>query len=153
MDGMKKTLSQTDKVVLIQSVVQAIPSYAMFCFRLPKTLLKEFQSPLANFFWHDGDNRRIHWIAWDKLCSSKLDLGLDYRNLEAFNLALLAKQLWRILNRPDCLLKWDHTLLTHGGVSLRLENSCGRVADGELGQVIRWIFGKIHGYLGHLLSE
>ncbi|KAK4398115.1 putative ribonuclease H protein [Sesamum angolense] len=100
----EKTLSQAGKAILIQSVVQAIPSYAMSCFRLPKTLLKEFQSLAADFFWHDGDRRRIHWIAWDKLCLSKLDGGLGFQNLEAFNLALLAKQLWRILSRPDCLV-------------------------------------------------
>ncbi|KAL0286137.1 UNVERIFIED_CONTAM: putative mitochondrial protein [Sesamum calycinum] len=100
----EKTLSQAGKAILIQSVVQALPSFAMSCFLLPKTLLKEFQSLAADFFWHDGDHRRIHWIAWDKLCLSKLDGGLGFRNLEAFNLALLAKQLWRILSRPDCLV-------------------------------------------------
>ncbi|KAL0462101.1 UNVERIFIED_CONTAM: LINE-1 retrotransposable element O protein [Sesamum latifolium] len=89
----EKSLSQTGKVILIQAVVQAIPSYAMSCFRLPKTLLQEFQSLAANFFWHDGDRGRIHWLAWDRMCKSKLDGGLGFRNLEAFNLALLAKQL------------------------------------------------------------
>ncbi|KAL0311521.1 UNVERIFIED_CONTAM: putative ribonuclease H protein [Sesamum angustifolium] len=53
----EKTLSQASKAILIQSVVQAIPSDAMSCFRLPKTLLKEFQSLAADFFWHDGDRR------------------------------------------------------------------------------------------------
>ncbi|KAL0325489.1 UNVERIFIED_CONTAM: putative mitochondrial protein [Sesamum radiatum] len=95
---------QAGKAVLIQAVVQAIPSYAMSCFRLPKTLLVEFQSLAANFFWHDGDKRRIHWLAWDHMCRSKLDGGLGFRNLEAFNLALLAKQLWRLLSRPDSLV-------------------------------------------------
>ncbi|KAL0393391.1 UNVERIFIED_CONTAM: putative mitochondrial protein [Sesamum latifolium] len=85
-------------------VVQAIPSYAMSCFLLPKTLLKKFQSLAADFFWHDGDRRRIHWLAWDKMCLSKLDGGLGFCKLEAFNLALLAKQLWRLLTRPNCLV-------------------------------------------------
>ncbi|KAL0390869.1 UNVERIFIED_CONTAM: putative mitochondrial protein [Sesamum calycinum] len=58
----------------------------------------------ANFFWHDGDRRRIHWLAWDKMCKSKLEGGLGFRNLEAFNLALLAKQLWRLLSRPESLV-------------------------------------------------
>ncbi|KAK4392766.1 putative mitochondrial protein [Sesamum angolense] len=100
----EKILSQAGKVVLIQAVVQAIPSYAMSCFLLPRTLLKEFQSLAANYFWHDGDRRRIHWLAWDKLCASKLEGGLGFQNLEAFNRALLAKQLWRILSRPDSLV-------------------------------------------------
>ncbi|KAL0335239.1 UNVERIFIED_CONTAM: hypothetical protein Sradi_4735800 [Sesamum radiatum] len=73
----EKTLSQASKAILIQSVVQAIPSYAMSCFRLPKTL-KEFQSLATDFFWHDRDRRHIYWVAWDKLCSSKLDGGLDF---------------------------------------------------------------------------
>ncbi|KAL0302976.1 UNVERIFIED_CONTAM: hypothetical protein Sradi_6165700 [Sesamum radiatum] len=56
----EKTLSQAGKVVLIQARVHAIPSYGMSCFQLPKTLLQEFQSLTANFFGHDGDQRKIH---------------------------------------------------------------------------------------------
>ncbi|KAL0404192.1 UNVERIFIED_CONTAM: putative mitochondrial protein [Sesamum radiatum] len=100
----EKTLSQAGRAVLIQAVVQVIPSYAMSCFRLPSTLLKEFQSLAADFFWHDGDRRKIHWLAWDKMCRSKLEGGIGFRNLEAFNLALLAKQLWRLLSRPNNLV-------------------------------------------------
>ncbi|KAL0431961.1 UNVERIFIED_CONTAM: putative mitochondrial protein [Sesamum radiatum] len=100
----EKTLSQARKAILIQTVIQATPTYAMLCFRLPISLLKEIQSMAANFFRHDGDRRRIHWLSWKKKCFSKLDGGLGFRNLEAFNLALLAKQLWRILTRPDSLV-------------------------------------------------
>ncbi|KAL0445036.1 UNVERIFIED_CONTAM: putative mitochondrial protein [Sesamum latifolium] len=45
------------------------------------------------------------FIGWLGItCSSKLDGGLGFHNLEAFNLALLAKQLWRLLSRPDSLV-------------------------------------------------
>ncbi|KAL0398047.1 UNVERIFIED_CONTAM: hypothetical protein Scaly_0253100 [Sesamum calycinum] len=60
----EKTLSQAGKAVLIQAVVQAIPSYAMSCFRLPRTLLQEFQALSANFFWNDGDRRKFIGCRW-----------------------------------------------------------------------------------------
>ncbi|KAL0304954.1 UNVERIFIED_CONTAM: hypothetical protein Sangu_2495300 [Sesamum angustifolium] len=69
----EKILSQIGKTLLIQTIVQAIPSYAMSCFLLPKTLLKEFQLMAVDFFWHDGERRKVHWLAWDKLCSRPLD--------------------------------------------------------------------------------
>ncbi|KAL0387985.1 UNVERIFIED_CONTAM: putative mitochondrial protein [Sesamum radiatum] len=100
----EKTLSQAVKTVLIQEVVHAIPSYAISCFRLSKTLLQKFQALVANFFWHDGEKRKLHWLAWDQMCSSKLDGALGFKNLEAFNLALLGKQLWRFLLRPESLV-------------------------------------------------
>ncbi|KAL0411507.1 UNVERIFIED_CONTAM: putative mitochondrial protein [Sesamum latifolium] len=46
----EKTLSQAGKAILIQAVVQAIPSYAISCFHLPRTLLKQFQALAADFF-------------------------------------------------------------------------------------------------------
>ncbi|KAL0461832.1 UNVERIFIED_CONTAM: hypothetical protein Slati_0070800 [Sesamum latifolium] len=40
----EKLLSQAGKQVLIQSVIQAIPSYTMGCFKLPGSLLKEIHT-------------------------------------------------------------------------------------------------------------
>ncbi|KAL0347723.1 UNVERIFIED_CONTAM: putative mitochondrial protein [Sesamum calycinum] len=48
--------------------------------------------------------RKIHWIAWNRLCDSKLTGGLGFRQLHLFNLAMLAKQLWRIMMFPERLL-------------------------------------------------
>ncbi|KAL0384911.1 UNVERIFIED_CONTAM: hypothetical protein Sradi_2885400 [Sesamum radiatum] len=72
------TLSKAGKAILIQAVIQAIPTYAMSCFRLPKTLLHEFQALAANFFWHDGDRHLIHWFDWKHMCSSKLEGGFGF---------------------------------------------------------------------------
>ena len=38
------------------------------------------------------------------MCQRKAKEGLGFRDLKAFNLALLAKQGWRIIQNPDSLL-------------------------------------------------
>ncbi|KAL0417527.1 UNVERIFIED_CONTAM: putative mitochondrial protein [Sesamum radiatum] len=100
----ERNLSQAGKEILIKAVAQAIPTYAMGCFRLPLSLVKEIQSMVANFWWHNGETRKIHWINWRKLCKPKSQGGMGFRDLQAFNLALLSKQLWRIISNPDSLL-------------------------------------------------
>lgn len=44
------------------------------------------------------------WTSWSKLSKPKKIGGLDFRDIQLFNKALLAKQSWRVLTKPDCLL-------------------------------------------------
>lgn len=83
--------SQAGRAVLIQFVLQSIPLYYMGCFSLPKTFIHDFNMLLAKFWWSANSvKRKIHWRSWDKLCLSKLDGGLGFRDLHSFNLAMLA---------------------------------------------------------------
>ncbi|XP_059627374.1 uncharacterized protein LOC132270192 [Cornus florida] len=50
-----------------------------------------------------GKSRSIHWVHWDLLCRSKKLGGLGFRDLEAFNLALLTKHAWNFQVRPHGL--------------------------------------------------
>ncbi|XP_031096825.1 uncharacterized protein LOC116001061 [Ipomoea triloba] len=51
-----------------------------------------------------GTDRGIHWKACDRLCVPKKFGGLGFKDLRAFNLAMLGKQAWRFLTRPHTLV-------------------------------------------------
>ena len=101
----EKLLSMGGREILIKVVVQAIPTYSMSYFLLPKSLFDEIEGMMRRFWWGQRKQEsRIAWINWKKLCKSKLKGGIGFRNLQAFNLAMLAKQGWRFLSNPQSLI-------------------------------------------------
>ncbi|XP_062101909.1 uncharacterized protein LOC133809260 [Humulus lupulus] len=101
-----KFLSKAGKELLIKSVAQSLPSYAMSVFLIPVGLCKDMEQLMCKFWWKTDprNNRGIHWQNWDKLSIHKSKGGMGFRSLHDFNLAYLSKQGWRLICRPQSLV-------------------------------------------------
>jgi hypothetical protein len=82
----EKCLSFEGRGVLIRVVAQAIPTYYMSCFLLPKGLCSKIEKVVCSFWWGSSDNKnRIHWTKKENLFKSKHAGGLGFRTLRDFN--------------------------------------------------------------------
>jgi ribonuclease HI len=103
-DWKTKLLSQAGKEILLKAVIQAIPTYSMSIFLLPKELCKDLNKMMQNFWWGQKEKeKKIHWMKWEKMGLSKTQGGMGFRDLSCFNKALLAKQSWRLMQNPESL--------------------------------------------------
>lgn len=79
----------------------------MSCFLLPKKICDELTSLIRQFWWGQGkDHKKLVWLSWDKLCMPKAMRGMGFKDLRLFNLALLAKQGWRLQTNSTSLFAW-----------------------------------------------
>ena len=68
----EKLLSQAGNEVLLKEVVQAIPTFAMSCFRIPVGLCQDIEILIHKFWWGQRrDRRKIHWKKWEVLVNQR----------------------------------------------------------------------------------
>lgn len=100
-----RRLSSAGKLTMLKSVLSGIPTYPMSCFQLPVGLCDQIQAALTRFWWDQNpDTWKMCWVSWESLAQHKEMGGLGLRDVKDFNTAMLAKNSWRILTSPHCLL-------------------------------------------------
>jgi hypothetical protein len=101
-----KCLSKAGREVMIKSVLQVVPSYMMSIFLLPGTIITNIENMINSFWWgcSGSSNRGIHWMSWERLAMHKSHGGMGFKDLTAFNLAMLGKQGWKLQTDTDSLV-------------------------------------------------
>lgn len=60
----EKLLSKAGKEILIKAIAQVIPTYAMGCFDLTKTLCDEISTMVCRYWWAQQDKEnKMHWLS------------------------------------------------------------------------------------------
>jgi hypothetical protein len=115
--------------VLIKSVAQAVPTYSMSCFLLPVNTCKKMKSAVANYWWgSSANNRHMHWMSWEQLTLPKHKGGMGFWDLRSFNLAMLGKQGWHLITRPESLCAREYLK----GATTMTWRSCRLLGKGTL---------------------
>ncbi|GKB18830.1 RNA-directed DNA polymerase, eukaryota, reverse transcriptase zinc-binding domain protein [Tanacetum coccineum] len=75
-----------------------------FVFLLPTTVINEINKLLKGFLWNQGDTAKGKAkVAWTAIYRPKNQGGLGLKNLQTWNQALLAKNIWNIATKKDNL--------------------------------------------------
>lgn len=98
-------LSRGGKEVLLKTVVQALPTFAMSVFLLPGGIIKDMENLMNRFWWQSSNNQHkgIHWMEWRRLTVHKSAGGMGFKDLHDYNLSMLGKQGWRLLTNQSSL--------------------------------------------------
>lgn len=74
-------LSLGGKIVLLKSVLYSLPVYYFSFFKAPEGVISDIERLFKRFLWGGGEeSRKIHWVAWAKICREKSEGGLGLRN-------------------------------------------------------------------------
>lgn len=87
-----KKLSFGGRITLINSVLNALPIYYFSLFKAPVGVIETLERIRREFLWgYDNNSKKINWVSWSNIISSKDNGGIGLGSLAEMNLALLSK--------------------------------------------------------------
>uniref|UniRef100_A0A453KTG4 Reverse transcriptase zinc-binding domain-containing protein n=1 Tax=Aegilops tauschii subsp. strangulata TaxID=200361 RepID=A0A453KTG4_AEGTS len=76
----------------------------MSVFKLPASVCGELTRMIRQYWWGvENGKKKMAWMSWDRLRLPKSMGGMGFKDMRAFNQALLAKQAWRLIDTSDSL--------------------------------------------------
>jgi len=119
-----KYISFGGRVVLLNSVINAIPVFYLSFLKMPGKVWRKLVKIQREFLWGGvTGGRKISWVKWRSVCHPKGRGGLGVRDIRVVNISLLAKWRWRLLNGENAL--WKEVLIEKYG-----PNACDVVEEG-----------------------
>ena len=121
-----RLLSPAGRLVLIDAVLDALPTYAMAALLLPPAVVRALDGLRRAFLWNVAERASGAQclVAWERVCRAKSEGGLGIRDLATQNLCLLLKMLHRLHSSESRWASWVWAELN--GRSLLHPGSCRR---------------------------
>lgn len=105
------TLSYAGRLELIKSVIQGVASFWLQQVFLPVGVVDHITAICRRFLW----GGKACPVAWEKVCRTIEEGGLGLKDLQTWNKALLAKQIWNFHTKKDTLwVRWVHSFYIQG---------------------------------------
>ncbi|GLT52165.1 hypothetical protein SLA2020_255190 [Shorea laevis] len=100
------SLSFGGRITLLNSVLACIPVYYFSSMKAPKQVLNLISLIQRRFLWGGNEEKnKISWVKWERVCRSRREGGLGVKDVGTFNLALLGKWRWRLLQEKGNLCR------------------------------------------------
>ena len=121
-----RALNFPSRLILVKSVLQAMPMYLFSVLAAPKSIIKQIRNIQRNFLWGGWkDKRKWPLVDWKTICTLKGMGGLGLRDPLDNNKVISAKFWWRWVNYSDepwdklghlkCVPQWPHNSLVRFG--------------------------------------
>lgn len=127
-------ISRVGRLVLIKSILEAIPIYKASMSWIPKGILEKIRWICFSYLWQGKKERKVlPWVIWDRIAILEALGGWGLRNIFLFFKSLAAKMGWRLISTnslctkvisqkyisPGSIMEWIRDPnKSHAGVSI-----------------------------------